>query len=100
MRSNGRDPIFLLVATDYKQACRPSRAACLAFACWRRLQKLIELEVLSDLVRKFAHVFSVRTQWPSAESRREFGLCADDCVSSAAVVSKSLSMYKETAGSS
>jgi hypothetical protein len=37
---------------------------------------------LSDLVRKFAHVFSVRTQWPSAESRREFGLCADDCVSS------------------
>ncbi len=41
---------------------------------------------LSDLVRKFAHVFSVRTQWPSAESRREFGLCADDCVSSGASV--------------
>src|SRR6266508_3544435 len=94
MRSNGRDPIFLLVATDYKQACRPSRAACLAFACWRRLQKLIELEVLSDLVRKFAHVFSVRTQWPSAESRREFGLCADDCVSSFA---RANSMLRQTA---
>jgi hypothetical protein len=37
---------------------------------------------LSDLVRKFAHVSGVRTQWPSAESRREVGLGADDCVSS------------------
>ena len=43
---------------------------------------------LSDLVRKFPHVSGVRTQWPSAESRREFGLGADDCVSSVPVVSE------------
>jgi len=41
---------------------------------------------LSDLVRKFAHVSGVRTQWPSAESRREVGLGSDDCVSSGAIL--------------
>jgi hypothetical protein len=43
---------------------------------------------LSDLVRKFAHVSGVRTQWPSAESRRDVGLGANDCVSSFASVSR------------